>query len=91
MKPRAPESAIRGPKSEPSRLEASTIALHAVRLPATGADLEAVDVRQADVEQDDVGDEPEHLGDAGLAVVRVPTTTNPSVSSSRRAVARKDG
>ncbi len=57
-KPRAPDAAMRGPKSEPSRLETQPL-----------SDLETVHVGQADVEQDHVGLEPQRLGDTGLAVV----------------------
>ncbi len=63
-KPRAPDSATSGPKSEPSRLDARTIARPRTGLAQPRGDLEPVDVRQLDVEQHDVRCELERRGDA---------------------------
>ena len=76
-KPRAPDSATSEPKSEPSRLEASTIAVRDPALAQPRGDLEPVDVRQLDVEQHDVGRQTKRLLHRGLAVARGPDDREP--------------
>ena len=66
-KPRAPERATSGPKSDESRLETSTIAGSGAVGEARG-DVEAVDVGQLDVEQHELRAQALGLGDAGRAV-----------------------
>ena len=75
-KPRAPLLSISGPKSDPSRLEVSTIAGRRRRLAQPRGDLEPVEVGELDVEQDEVRAEapaPRRRADAPSAAS--PTTS----------------
>ena len=88
-KPRAPERATSGPKSDESRLETSTIAGPAAVGEPRG-DVEAVDVGQLDVEQHEVGAQALGLGDPGRAVGRLADDVEP-LGLEQHAGARTEG
>ena len=68
IRPRAPESATRDPKSDLLATRREHDRSRRRGLAQAGGDLEPRHVRQADIEQDDVGSEPEHLRDGRRSV-----------------------
>ena len=71
MKPRAPQSSIRPPYSETSRLETSTTSQPAPVGEQPEGDLEAVHVGELHVQEHDLGPEPGDALQRGGAVLRL--------------------
>ena len=91
MSPRAPESATSVPKSDSSRLEASTIAAEDAASRRREATSKPVMSGKPTSSRTMSGRSRSASTTPDSPSVAVPTTTNPSASSASRAVARNDG